>query len=155
MGIEIERKFLVKNPDILDSLEGREIRQGYMPVSKGIVRIRTWGDEAFITLKGRGLHKREEYEYPIPHTDAVRMIELFCDNKVICKTRYLLNLGDHLWEIDRFYDENEGLIIAEIELNHEDEYVEKPDWLGKEVTGESRYYNSQLLANPYVNWHSQ
>lgn len=152
MGVEIERKFLVADRNITRSLIGNEIHQGYMFVDAGLVRIRTWNDDAFITLKGKGMRKRLEFEYAIPHADALIMLRTFCSSRTIYKHRYLLDHQHHVWEIDVFHDENEGLFMAEIELESETETFALPPWLGQEVTGDPRYYNSNLIKNPFTRW---
>lgn len=154
MAQEIERKFLI-NQQLLGELpKGITIKQAYIPTAdKTVVRIRISDDKAFLTLKGanKGL-TRSEFEYPIPVTDAEAMIEELCTGPIIDKTRYLIPQGKHTWELDIFYGDNDGLVVAEIELESEDEAFDKPEWLGKEVTGDARYYNSCLLDNPYKHW---
>lgn len=156
MGQEIERKFLVKNNDFKRLAEEvTEIRQGYLSsVPERNVRIRINGDLGTITVKGIGNETgvmRYEWEKEIGIEEAKALLEI-CEPGKIEKKRYLVNQGDHLFEVDEFKGENEGLIIAEIELDSEEEEFVKPDWLGKEVTGLIQYYNSELLRNPYKNW---
>lgn len=158
MGQEIERKFLVKNTDFKSLAEKvTEIRQGYLSsVPERNVRIRINGDLGTITVKGIGNQTgvmRYEWEKEIPIEEAKALLEI-CEPGKIEKERYLVKQGDHLFEVDEFKGENEGLIIAEIELDSEEEEFVKPDWLGKEVTGLIKYYNSELLRNPYKNWKS-
>ncbi|MGB5393925.1 MAG: CYTH domain-containing protein [Lutimonas sp.] len=158
MGQEIERKFLVKNTDFKSLAEKvTEIRQGYLSsVPERNVRIRINGDLGTITVKGIGNETgvmRYEWEKEIPIEEAKALLEI-CEPGKIEKERYLVKQGDHLFEVDEFKGENEGLIIAEIELDSEEEEFVKPDWLGKEVTGLIKYYNSELLRNPYKNWKS-
>ena len=154
MGVEIERKFLVKNTSFLKNLKGVRIKQGYLFIGKNSVsRVRVKGDRAFLTVKGRtGTISRLEFEYEIPLEDAETMLEQICLKPLIEKERFEVNFGSHLWEIDVFYGENEGLIIAEIELNDENEFFEKPPWAGKEVTDDERYYNYSLVKNPFSRW---
>ena len=154
MAQEIERKFLV-NIDKVDLPEqGLIICQGYIQTAdKTTVRIRIMGDKAFLTLKGetRGI-SRSEFEYEIPVTDARQMLDELCKGPVIDKTRYLITHKAHLWELDIFTGDNKGLIIGEVELDSEDEQPELPDWITEEVSGDKRYYNSNLLTHPFKNW---
>lgn len=153
MGIEIERKFLV-NLECLPRIDGVFYRQGYLNSDKErTVRIRTIGDAGFITVKGitKGL-SRQEYEYSIPRKDADKMLTDLCEKPLIEKVRMNVRVGDHLFEIDQFFGDNKGLIIAEVELNSEKEDFERPEWLGDEVTGDPKYYNSNLIKSPYKTW---
>ena len=153
VGQEIERKFLVREGLWHPKGQGLRVRQGYLP-QKGelLVRIRTQDDRAFLTLKGRTISiTRAEFEYEIPAADADALLP-FCQAPLIEKVRYLEPAGAHRFEIDCFFGENEGLIVAEIELSHEDEAFIRPDWLGAEVSGDSRYYNANLVAHPYRAW---
>jgi adenylate cyclase len=154
MGEEIERKFLVSDMTWRSSAEGLRYRQGFLStVPERTVRVRVAGPKAWITVKGKTVGaRREEFEYEVPLADAERMLDTLCIHPLIEKVRYRLILGLHTWEIDVFEGENAGLIIAEIELGSEDELFEAPDWLGSEVTGDPRYFNSSLVANPYCNW---
>lgn len=155
-NIEIERKFLVKGDYKSHSYSHDRIVQGYMASNSGgrTVRIRIKGGKGYITIKGEstadGL-SRFEWEKEISLSDAEQLLQL-CDPGVIDKVRYLVKAGDHTFEVDEFSGDNEGLVIAEIELNAEHETFERPLWLGREVTGDHRYYNSQLIKNPYKNW---
>ncbi|QOY55612.1 CYTH domain-containing protein [Candidatus Sulfurimonas marisnigri] len=154
MGLEIERKFLI-DIDKVENLEnGYEIKQGYIQTKdKTTVRVRVKGDEAFITIKGKNVGaSRVEFEYSIPLDDANEMLEKLCSKPFIDKKRYLVEHKNHTWEIDVFHKENEGLIVAEVELEDENEIVELPKWIVKEVTGDARYYNSNLLENPFSKW---
>jgi adenylate cyclase len=153
MGIEIERKFLVGDDSWRHGATGTDYRQGYLAVAQRCsVRVRIADNEAWLTVKSRdGGLTRHEYEYPLPHDDAEGLLAL-CEPVVISKTRYLVNCGDHRWEIDEFHGDNDGLIVAEIELSHEDEVFEKPRWLGKEVSDDLRYYNAALSSRPYRLW---
>ena len=155
MGYEIERKFLVKGDYKSKAFKSFRIKQGYLSLSGvSVIRVRVKGEKAYITVKSalvEGKLKRHEWEYEIPVKDAEEMLEL-CDSSVIDKTRYLVKAGNHTFEVDEFYGENEGLLIAEVELDDEDEMFEKPDWLGDEVTGNVRYYNSFLSIHPFNSW---
>ena len=152
MGVEIERKFLVNEKW---KPEGRSIhvKQGYLPgTGPMLVRVRQEDSRAFLTLKGRteGV-TRSEYEYEIPMTDAGELLAR-CAEPIIEKTRYLIPSGKHTWEVDVFFGANEGLIVAEIELSDENEPFDKPVWVGAEVSGDPRYYNSNLASRPYSEW---
>ncbi|TVQ28817.1 MAG: CYTH domain-containing protein [Wenzhouxiangella sp.] len=154
MATEIERKFLVKGDEYREQAQGRRYRQAYLSTDKErVVRVRVVDQEAWLTIKGRtrGV-SRAEFEYPIPVEDAIDMLENLCQQPVIDKTRYRLPLGDHVWEIDEFHGVNDGLVVAEIELEDEDQPFEKPDWLGDEVSGDPRYFNANLIAHPYRDW---
>ncbi len=156
MAQEIERKFLVISDDFKKTaLKKMRIKQGFLSsVPERTVRIRIKEDNAYITIKGlsnKSGTTRYEWEKEISVEDAEDLIQL-CEPGIINKSRYLIKSGEHTFEVDEFYDENEGLTIAEIELNDENEDFKKPDWLGKEVTGDIRYYNSQLSKNPFKNW---
>ena len=155
MGYEIERKFLVNGDYKSQSVKSFRIKQGYLSLSGlTVVRVRVKGEKAFITIKSAhedGKIKRSEWEYEIPVADAEEML-LLCESAVIDKTRYLINVGNHVFEVDEFYGDNEGLLLAEVELEDEDELFEKPDWLGEEVTGNVRYYKSYLAIHPYREW---
>lgn len=154
--IEIERKFLITSQDFKkEAFTQNRIKQGYLSsVPERTVRVRVKADRAFMTVKGAsndsGL-SRFEWEKEITLQDANQLL-LLCEKGVIDKTRFEVKKGKHIYEIDEFYGENEGLIMAEIELNSENENFEKPSWLGQEVTSDNRYYNSYLSKNPYKNW---
>ncbi len=154
--VEIERKFLVKNEDFkAESYQKNRITQGFLNTDPlRTVRIRIKDETAFLTVKGKnneaGL-SRFEWEKEIDKTEAEELLKL-CEPGMIDKTRFLVKSGSHIFEVDEFYGENEGLIVAEVELETEEEVFEKPDWLGQEVTGDPRYYNSQLSKNPYKSW---
>ena len=156
MGLEIERKFLVKNLDFkAESFEKNYLKQGYLNSDKNrTVRIRVTDKNAFITIKGKsnttGL-SRFEWEKEIPISEAKELL-LLCEPNLIEKYRYLVKKGKHTFEVDEFLGENHGLIVAEIELNSENETFEKPKWLSKEVTGEIKYYNSSISKLPFKNW---
>lgn len=154
MGLEIERKFLIDINKIESLGNGYEIKQGYIQTKdKTAVRVRVKGNEAFLTIKGENVGAtRVEFEYSIPLDDANEMLEKLCSKPIIDKIRYLVKHKNHTWEIDVFFKENEGLIVAEVELEDENESVELPEWVVKEVTGDARYYNSNLLENPFSKW---
>lgn len=154
--IEIERKFLV-NSDAFknEAFTQNRISQGYLSSVPGrTVRVRIKGNKGFLTIKGASNESglsRFEWEKEIPVDEATALLKL-CEEGVIDKTRFEVKMGNHVFEIDEFYGENEGLIMAEIELNSETEAFEKPNWLGKEVTNDIRYYNSYLSKNPFKKW---
>ena len=153
MATEIERKFLVNNADFLQHLEGTEFRQGYLSHGTATVRVRIAGELAFLTIKGKtqGI-SRSEYEYAIPKADANNMLATLCDEPAIEKTRYCINFAGKCWEVDVFHGANQGLIVAEVELDAEDEVLTLPDWVSQEVSSEARYFNSQLAKHPYSQW---
>lgn len=154
MGQEIERKFLVRTDAWRALGEPVEIRQGYLcALPSHVVRIRTAGERAWITVKGRkrGI-ARSEHEFEIPHGEAVEMLETLCQRPLIEKRRYEIEAGELTWEVDEFFGENAGLVVAEVELDADDQHVPLPEWIGEEVTHDSRYYNSNLTANPYRHW---
>ena len=157
MSVEIERKFLLKNLDWKKEAVGIEICQGYVELPNGDLRVRIYGEKAFLTVKSKQKSERLtrlEFEYEIPVSDARGMLENICQKPYIQKYRYKVQFGDKLWEIDEFFGENSGLIVAEIELESECESFEKPSWIGEEVSSDFRYYNSNLVQNPYCNWKS-
>ena len=153
MGLEIERKFLVKEGLWSPKGKGLSVRQGYLPNAGGLlVRVRQQDERAFLTLKGKNSGiTRAEFEYEIPAADAAALLA-FCCRPFIEKVRYREEVQGHIWEIDCFRGENEGLILAEIELRREDEPFVRPAWLGEEVSGDPRYYNSCLAETPYQAW---
>jgi len=150
--IEIERKFLVKGDFYPYAIKKSRIIQGYLCISGGItVRVRLKDESAFITIKGpsgRTGFSRAEFEYPIPYTDAVELMNL-CQS-IIEKDRYYVLEGKRTFEVDVFHGVHEGLVIAELELSSENETFNRPDWLGKEVTGDARYYNSYLSTHHFI-----
>ena len=155
MAQEIERKFLVKGDYKSQAKKETRITQGYLSsVPERTVRVRIKGDKGFITIKGIGNASgasRYEWEKEIPVGEVKELLEL-CEPGVIDKTRYLVDAGNHTFEVDEFYGDNEGLTVAEVELSDENEAFEKPVWLGEEVTGDAKYFNSMLMKNPYKNW---
>lgn len=156
MAKEIERKFLVKSDAFKqDSFKQTKITQGFLStVPERTVRVRIKGEKGFITVKGIGNESgasRYEWEKEIPVEEVSDLLNI-CEPGAIDKTRFEVKSGGHIFEVDEFYGENDGLVVAEVELSAEDEAFEKPEWLGEEVTGEVKYYNSMLMKNPYKNW---
>ena len=156
MGQEIEKKFLVNGDGYkAEATKAVRITQGYLSsVPERTVRVRIKGDKGYITIKGIGSQSgasRFEWEKEIPVEDVHELLKL-CEPGIIDKTRYIIPKGNHNFEVDEFYGDNEGLVVAEVELGAEDESFERPSWLSAEVTGDERYYNSMLMKNPYKNW---
>ena len=155
MSQEIERKFLVAGDFKQFAKKSVRITQGYLnSAPERTVRVRLKGEKGYMTIKGLSSESglsRFEWEKEIPMTEAQELLKI-CEPGVIDKTRYLIDVGSHTFEVDEFYGENEGLVMAEIELSSEGEHFVKPEWLGEEVTGDIRYYNSMLMKNPYKNW---
>lgn len=154
MGIEIERKFLVTGNAWKAAAEGVLYRQGYLSTDKArTVRVRIAGNRAFITVKGlaSGI-SRPEFEYEIPVDEAAAMLNELCLKPLIEKHRYVVDYKGLQWEVDEFFGENRGLIVAEVELDRADQVVELPDWVGSEVTADARYFNSSLIAHPFSRW---
>ena len=156
MASEIERKFLVTGED-WRSGEATKYRQGYLNLDKDrTVRVRVAGDSAYLTVKGRTEGAtRQEYEYRIPPDDANEMLTNLCHRPLIEKCRYLVRHGGLDWEIDEFFGDNAGLVVAEVELESEDQHFDRPAWLGEEVTSDPRYYNASLVQHPYHTWNPQ
>lgn len=154
MGKEIERKFLVIGEAWRGLAQGTLYRQGYLNSAKErTVRVRTVGDKAFLTIKGLTVGaSRVEYEYEIPFEDGNFLLDNLAEKPIIEKKRYRIPQGKFVWEIDEFFGENQGLIVAEIELESEDEAFDRPEWAGQEVTGDPRYFNSNLIRHPYTRW---
>lgn len=155
-GMEIERKFLVRGDDYKRCAhKSYRIRQGYISSGQGrTVRVRIRDNQGFLTIKGPSLDgglSRYEFEKEITLDEAEHLMQL-CEPGTIDKTRYLVKSGKHVFEVDEFYGDNEGLVMAEVELSSADEPFEKPDFIEKEVTGDHRYYNSHLRKNPYKLW---
>ena len=163
MALEIERKFLVTGDGWRTAAHAMvPMAQGYINdlgamdrgEQKASVRVRIQGEEAFLNLKSRELGRsRQEFDYPIPVEDARAMLAL-CVGGVIDKRRHLVRHGDHLWEVDEFFGDNAGLVVAEIELSSPDEEFELPQWAGREVTDQARYYNLALASHPYARWNA-
>jgi len=156
MAQEIERKFLVKDDNYKQlAYDSSRIQQGYICSARGrTVRVRIRGERGFLTIKGPsrdGGLSRYEWEKEIPLQEAEELM-LLCEPGMIDKTRYLVQSGKHVFEVDEFYGENEGLVMAEVELASENEAFERPDFLGEEVTGDVRYYNSFLMRTPFTRW---
>jgi len=154
MPVEIERKFLVRGDGWRGVAPGRDYRQGYLcAVAARTVRVRVVGDTGYLTVKGATVNaSRVEYEYVIPVADATDMLDNLCERPLIEKTRYRIEYQGMVWEVDEFAGENAGLLVAEVELEAEDQQIALPDWVGEEVTGQLRYYNASLIANPYSKW---
>lgn len=154
MAQEIERKFLVQGNAWREGAQRVLIRQGYLNADGArTVRVRTKGDHAFITIKGppSGI-VRPEYEYEIPASDANEILDHLCLRPLIEKWRHLVKFAGMLWEVDEFLNENAGLIVAEVEMRDASQQIELPAWLGQEVTGDARYYNSNLSKQPFTTW---
>jgi len=155
MAVEIERKFLVNNDLWRDQImSSSELKQAYIcNLVNATVRVRVADDKAFLTIKGptSGI-SRDEFEYAIPVDDATALLGLKHSGVVIEKTRYQIKCGEHIWDLDIFYGENNGLQVAEVELKSETEEFQLPEWAGAEVTGDRRYANSHLAEDPYCNW---
>jgi len=154
MGVEIERKFLLNGDEWRKLARGTVYRQGYLSSQKErTVRVRTIADKGFLTIKGVSVGMtRLEYEYEIPVEDAVVLLDTLCEKPLIEKKRCTIDYAGFVWEVDEFFGENEGLIVAEIELESEGQQFEKPSWVGDEVSGDSRYFNSNLSKNPFSAW---
>ena len=156
MAQEIERKFLVTSDAYKEeSVKRTRITQGYLSsVPESTVRVRIKGDKGYITIKGECNESgtsRYEWEKEIPVAEAEELLQI-CEPGVIHKTRYEVNVGRFTFEVDEFYGENQGLVVAEVELLNENDHFDKPEWIGAEVTGDVRYYNSMLKKKPYTTW---
>jgi len=154
MAQEIERKFLVRKDAWTPRDDGTPFKQGYLSTQKErVVRVRIEGHKAKLTIKGptTGI-SRSEFEYPIPMEDAAILLDQLCEHPLIDKHRHLEQFGGHLWEIDVFHGENDGLIVAEVELASEDEALTLPPWAGEDVSADPRYFNSNLLKHPFKTW---
>ncbi len=154
--LEIERKFLVASDAYKQAATSQtRIAQGFLNTDPSrTVRVRIMGEKGFLTVKGASNDSgttRFEWEIEISVNEATNLIDL-CESGILEKTRYEVPSGKHIFEVDEFLGENKGLVVAEVELNHEDERFEKPEWLGEEVTGQKKYYNSQLSKNPFSSW---
>jgi adenylate cyclase len=153
VALEIERKFLVKGYDWRNE-QGTIYRQGYLNSDKNRnVRVRVINDKGYLTVKGisRGA-ARFEYEYEIPKVEADAMLDNLCEQPLIIKKRYKIVFKGLVWEVDEFFGDNKGLIIAELELESEDQVIKKPEWIGEEVTGDPKYFNANLIRRPYSMW---
>ncbi len=153
MGTEIERKFLVSDPSVVEGSSGRELRQGYLSRDPArSVRVRHAGERAYLTVKGpKTGATRGEWEWEIPASDAHDLLAI-CEGPVLEKTRYIVEFGGRAWEVDVFAGDNAGLVTAEIEIEAEDADVELPPWIGAEVTHDSRYDNVSLARVPFNTW---
>ena len=154
MAIEIERKFLVIGDSWRSHATGKVYRQGYLP-TQGLttVRVRVIKDQGFLTIKGatQGI-ARSEFEYPIPLQDAEEMLQTLCNRPIIEKMRHVLEVDNLRWEIDEFHGENQGLILAEVELTDVEQMIRRPEWLGQEVSDDPRYFNANLATRPFTQW---
>ncbi len=153
MGTEIERKYLVKGTEWKKLASGKRYCQGYIAtVGKQTVRVRIAGEQGYLTIKGASVGSvRSEFEYPIPVEDAEEMLNTLCDRPLIEKIRYKIPYQNFIWEVDEFLGENQGLIIAEVELEREDQVVPLPNWIDKQVS-DPKYFNSNLVKHPYSKW---
>lgn len=154
MGVEIERKFLVKGDAWKTLGVAHNYKQGYLNATKErTVRVRMVEEDGYVTIKGpRTGAARAEYEYPIPGADAQEIIETLCEKPIVEKIRRKIPFGGFIWEVDEFLGVNAGLVVAEIELKDEAQAFEKPDWIGEEVTEDPRYSNSNLVRKPFSAW---
>jgi adenylate cyclase len=154
MGVEIERKFLLSGDDWMGLGEPVFFRQGYLSSNKDrVVRVRIEGERAVITIKGRNVGAtRGEWEYEIPVDDAAELLDGLCEQPLIEKYRRRIMFAGNVWEVDEFLGVNAGLVVAEIELQSEDQQFDKPDWIGEEVTADLRYLNSNLIKQPFSTW---
>lgn len=154
MGMEIERKFLLNGTGWRRLAQGVPYCQGYLSlVKERTVRVRTVQNKGFLTIKGISTGMtRMEFEYEIPVAEADVLLDVLCEKPLIEKKRYTIEFAGFIWEVDEFFGENEGLVLAEIELTGEDQSFEKPPWIGREVTGDSRYFNSSLTREPFKSW---
>jgi CYTH domain-containing protein len=154
MAKEIERKFLVKEEAWKALAKGTSYRQGYLnSIKERTVRVRTIADKGYLTVKGITTGAtRSEYEYEIPAAEADAILTELCEKPLIEKNRYKIPIENHVWEIDEFFGENRGLVVAEVELTSEDQAFQKPKWIGEEVTGDPRYFNSNLIKHPFTKW---
>ena len=162
MAVEIERKYLVKQPEWRSHKEqlleqnpelGKKYAQGYIPTGNGTtVRVRIIGTQGYLTIKSRTSgYTRAEFEYPIPVADAQQMLNTLCLQPLIDKIRYKINYRDLVWEVDEFLGENKGLIVAEVELESENQQIDIPHWIDRQVN-DSKYFNSSLIRYPYSKW---
>jgi adenylate cyclase len=156
MGVEIERKFLVTGDAWRALGEPALLRQGYLSTDPArTVRVRIENGQGVLTIKGKNSGAtRGEWEYPIPVDEAAELLDTLCPAPLVEKHRTRVTVGNHVWEVDEFLGANQGLLVAEIELAAEDEIFLLPEWVGAEVTGEQRYYNSSLIKQPFTTWES-
>lgn len=154
MGKEIERKFLVKNDAWRNLGRSEEYRQGFLSTHpERVVRVRIAGEKATLTIKGKtdGL-TRAEFEYPLPMDEARVLLDRMCERPIIEKVRHVIRYEGMVWEVDEFHGDNQGLIIAEVELPDENHPLTLPPWVGEDVSHDARYFNANLVANPYSRW---
>jgi CYTH domain-containing protein len=154
MGKEIERKFLVKGDRWKSFAKPVSYRQGYLSTTKErVVRVRTVGGKGALTIKGitTGI-SRSEYEYEIPTAEADEILTNLCEKPLIEKNRYTIPAGEVKWEVDEFFGDNQGLVLAEVELSRPDQPIALPEWIGEEVSGDPRFFNSNLIEHPYTKW---
>jgi CYTH domain-containing protein len=156
MGKEIERKFLVNNNAYRKNAVRKLIHQGFLNTEKErVVRVRTEGDKAIITIKGISIGpERAEFEYEIPRKDAAYLLQKICIQPIIKKYRFKTEHNGFIWEVDEFLEENRGLVVAEIELPEIDTVFELPEWIGDEVTADPKYFNANLIKNPFTKWNN-
>jgi adenylate cyclase len=154
VGVEIERKFLLAGDGWRALGAPVLLRQGYLSSDPArVVRVRVEGGHACMTIKGKSVGAtRGEWEYPIPLADANELLERLCEQPIVEKYRRRIDFAGNTWEVDEFLGANEGLVLAEIELGAEDQLFDKPDWIGDDVTGDRRYYNSNLVRHPFSSW---
>ena len=156
MKKEIERKFLVLDIGYKDLGDYEHCIQGYIPsTNEPLIRIRTIGNTSFFTIKSdiNGI-SRLDYEYQIPNQDAAELIKLFCKDSMVEKNRYIVVYKSTIWEVDEFLGDNAGLVVAEVELDTEDQFFNKPDWIKEEISTNKKYYNYNLAHHPYKKWNS-
>ena len=156
MGKEIEKKFKVQGDQWREEARGTVYRQGYLSTAKErVVRVRTIGDTGYLTIKGITVGaSRLEYEYEISASDSNEMLDQLCEKPIIEKKRYKVEFAGLVWEIDEFFGDNQGLIVAEVELEEESQEFEIPPWIGEEISNDPRYFNSNLIKHPYTKWQS-
>lgn len=154
MAVEIERKYLIDLEKIGKLENGNRIKQGYITTNKNaVVRVRIKNKKAYLTIKSSNTGvSRLEFEYEIPFDEANEMLDKLCEKPLIDKIRYIIKHDKHIWEIDIFYGDNEGLVVAEVEIEDENEVVTLPLWIKEEVTMDNRYFNSNLMNHPYKDW---
>lgn len=154
MGIEIERKYLVKSDKWKSFGIKKFYQQGYLLIDKSkTIRVRTIDDKGFLTIKGASTGiSRSEFEYEVPIEDAKFLLNNLCEKPIIEKYRTKIELNELIWEVDEFINDNAGLVIAEVELKNENQKIDLPDWIGEEVSGNNHYNNSYLVKNPYKKW---
>ena len=156
MKKEIERKFLVSNSSYQNLGDYEYCIQGYIPSTNSpAVRVRMIGKQSLLTMKSdiNGI-TRLEYEYQIPNQDAKELLELFCKDSIVEKNRYLITYKSTVWEVDEFLGNNKGLVVAEVELKSEDQQYDSPNWIGKEISTDKKYYNYNLAHHPYKSWNT-